>query len=108
MPIAGAIAPASPIFTGLTRLPMKTSRDHLAPARFSGPDQCRRTPVNCILFVAAVVMFLVLPSMLGVREQEASQLLTNASVLPNIRIFAGRDDSAPFAPPRACGQKADR
>ena len=90
--IARAIASASLIFTGLTRLPMTASWDHLAPAWFSRLDARRRTPVNSILFVAAVVMFLILLSMLGVHEQEASQLLTNASVvhyaLAYIALFA--------------------
>jgi hypothetical protein len=36
--------------------------------------------VNSILFVAALVMGLILLSMLGVREQEASQLLGAASI----------------------------
>src|ERR1022692_4119234 len=79
--IARAIASASLIFTGLTRLPMTASWDHLAPAWFSRLDARRRTPVNSILFVSAVVMVLILLSMLGVREQEASQLLANASIV---------------------------
>jgi amino acid transporter len=90
--IARAIASASLIFTGLTRLPMTASWDHLVPAWFSRLDPRRRTPVNSILFVAIVVMLLILLSMLGVREQEASQLLANASVvhyaLAYIALFA--------------------
>jgi amino acid transporter len=90
--IARAIASASLIFTGLTRLPMTASWDHLAPAWFSRLDPRRRTPVNSILFVAAVVMCLILLSMVGVREQEASQLLSEASVahyaLAYIALFA--------------------
>jgi len=35
--------------------------------------------VNSILFVAVVVVLLILLSMLGVHEQEANQLLSNAS-----------------------------
>jgi amino acid transporter len=79
--ISRAISSSSLIFTGLTRLPMTASWDHLVPEWFSRLDPRRRTPVNSILFVAAVVMFLILLSMLGVREQEASQLLSNASVV---------------------------
>jgi amino acid transporter len=90
--IARAIASASLIFTGLTRLPMTASWDHLLPDWFSRLDPRRRTPVNSILFVAVVVMFLILLSMLGVREQEASQLLSNASVghyaLAYVALFA--------------------
>jgi amino acid transporter len=92
MLIARAIASSSLIFTGLTRLPMTASWDHVVPEWFSRLHPRRRTPVNSILFVAAVVMVLILLSMLGVREQEASQLLTNASVvhyaLAYIALFA--------------------
>ena len=79
--IARAIASASLIFTGLTRLPMTAGWDNLLPAWFARLDAKRRTPVNSIFFVAAVVMLLILLSMLGVREQEASQLLANASIV---------------------------
>jgi amino acid transporter len=79
--IARAIASASLIFTGLTRLPMTAGWDHLVPAWFARLDPRRRTPVNSILFVAGVVMVLILLSMLGVHEQEASQLLANASIV---------------------------
>jgi amino acid transporter len=81
MLIARAIASSSLIFTGLTRLPMTASWDHVVPEWFARLHPRRRTPVNSILFVAAVVMVLILLSMLGVREQEASQLLSNASVV---------------------------
>ena len=87
--IARAIASASLIFTGLTRLPMTASWDHLVPAWFSKLDERRRTPVNSILFVAAVVMLLILLSMLGVREQEASQLLSNSSVVHYAIAYIG-------------------
>ena len=77
--MARAVAAASLLLTGLTRLPMTAGWDHLAPAWFAKLDPRRRTPVNSILFVTCVVMAVTLLSMLGVREQEASQLLTNAS-----------------------------
>jgi len=79
--IARAIASASLIFTGLTRLPMTAGWDNLVPAWFSRLDPRRGTPVNSILFVAAVVMVLILLSMLGVHEQEASQLLGNSAIV---------------------------
>jgi amino acid transporter len=79
--VARAIASASLIFTGLTRLPMTAGWDNLVPRWFARLDARRRTPVNSILFVAALVMLLILLSMLGVREQEASQLLATASVV---------------------------
>src|SRR6476646_5668466 len=75
-----AVASASLIFTGLTRLPMTAGWDNLVPRWFARLHPHRRTPVNSILFVAALVMLLILLSMLGVREQEASQLLAAASI----------------------------
>jgi amino acid transporter len=74
-----AVAAASLLFTGLTRLPMTAGWDRLVPAWFSRLDPRRGTPVHSILFTAALMMALILLSMLGVREQEASQLLTAAS-----------------------------
>lgn len=75
-----AVASASLIFTGLTRLPMTAGWDNLVPGWFARLHPRRRTPVNSILFVTALVMALILLSMLGVREQEASQLLAGASI----------------------------
>src|SRR5689334_4013938 len=75
-----ALASASLIFTGLTRLPMTAGWDDLVPRWFARLHPQRRTPVNSILFVAALVMLLIFFSMLGVREQEASQLLAGASI----------------------------
>jgi amino acid transporter len=79
--MARAVANSSLIFTGLTRLPMTAGWDHLVPRWFTRLHPKRRTPVNSILFVAALVMFLTLLSMLGVREQEASQLLAMCAVV---------------------------
>ena len=78
--IVRAIAGASLIFTGLTRLPMAAGWDGVVPAWFTKLHPTRRTPVHSILFVAAVIMILIVLSMTGVREQEASQLLTISSV----------------------------
>ena len=75
-----AVASASLIFTGLTRLPMTAGWDNLVPRWFARLHPRRKTPVNSILFVAALVMVFILLSMLGVREQEANQLLTAASI----------------------------
>jgi amino acid transporter len=52
--LARAIATASLIFTGLTRLPMTAGWDHLTPDWFTRLDARRGTPVNSILFVAAL------------------------------------------------------
>ena len=89
MVMAREIAGASLIFTGLTRLPMTAGWDHLTPAWFARLDPRRGTPRNSILFVAALVMLLVLLSMMGVREQEASQLLTSASIAHYALAYVG-------------------
>ncbi|HEX4750916.1 MAG TPA: APC family permease [Bryobacteraceae bacterium] len=75
-----AVAAASLLFTGLTRLPMAAGWDHLLPSWFTRLHPRWRTPVNSIVFVAIVVLLLVVLSMLGVHEQEAMQLLQNGSI----------------------------
>jgi glutamate:GABA antiporter len=77
--LARSIASASLLFTGLTRLPMTAGWDHLLPRWFTRLHPRRLTPVNSILFVAILIVTFILLSMLGVREQEANQLLINAS-----------------------------
>lgn len=77
--LSRAVAAASLIFTGLTRLPMAAGWDHLLPNWFTRLHPRWKTPTNSIVFVAAVVMVLIVLSMLGVHEQEAMQLLQNAS-----------------------------
>jgi glutamate:GABA antiporter len=79
--MARAVAASSLLFTGLTRLPMTAGWDSLIPRWFTRLDERHRTPVNSIGFVAALVMALILLSMLGVEEQEASQLLVAASTV---------------------------
>jgi len=74
-----AISASSLIFTGLTRLPVTAGWDHLLPAWFTRLDPRRRTPMNSILFVTVLAIALIFFSMLGVREQEALQLLNSAS-----------------------------
>ena len=74
-----AISASSLIFTGLTRLPVTAGWDHLLPDWFTRLDPRRRTPVNSILFVTVLAIVLIFFSMLGVREQEALQLLNSAS-----------------------------
>jgi amino acid transporter len=81
MIMARQISGASLIFTGLTRLPMTAGWDNLAPRWFTQLHGRFRTPVNSILFVAAMVIVLVLLSMLGVGEQEANQLLSMTSIV---------------------------
>lgn len=79
--IARAIASASLLFTGLTRLPMTAGWDHLLPGWFARLDPKRLTPVNSIWFVAALMIALISFSLMGVREQEANQLLVAASTV---------------------------
>ncbi len=78
--IMRAVASASLIFTGLTRLPMTAGWDNLVPRWFSRLHPRRQTPVNSILFVAGMVMVFIFLSMVGVHEQEANQLLSAASI----------------------------
>jgi amino acid transporter len=74
-----AISAASLLFTGLTRLPVTAGWDHLLPEWFTRLDARRGTPVNSILFMTVLAIALIFCSMLGVHEQEALQLLNNAS-----------------------------
>ena len=78
--MARAVASSSLIFTGLTRLPMTAGWDHILPRWFTRIHPTWRTPVNSILMVAVFVMALILHSLLGVRDQEASQLLATSSI----------------------------
>ncbi|MBV8477818.1 MAG: APC family permease, partial [Acidobacteria bacterium] len=79
--LSRGIAAASLIFTGLTRLPMTAGWDHLLPAWFTKLHPRHRTPINSILFVASLCLALVVLGMIGVHEQEAMQLLQNASTV---------------------------
>ncbi len=74
-----AVSAASLIFTGLTRLPLTAGWDHLLPDWFTRLDPRRGTPVNSILFMTVLAIVLIFFAMLGVREQEALQLLNSAS-----------------------------
>ncbi|HUA19717.1 MAG TPA: APC family permease [Bryobacteraceae bacterium] len=77
--IGRSIANSSLLFTGLTRLPMTAGWDHLLPRWFTRLHPERRTPVNSILFTAILIQAFIVLSLLGVHEQEANQLLINAS-----------------------------
>jgi amino acid transporter len=100
-----AVAAASLIFTGLTRLPMTAGWDHLLPSWFNAIHPRWKTPVNSILFVAVLVVALVILSTADVHEQEAMQLLQNATtahyaityvILFAIPLFAHRRFSLPL------------
>jgi amino acid transporter len=73
------LAQASISFTGNTRLPMVAGWDRLLPAWFTRLHPKYRTPVNSILFVGAMTFVFGLVSIIGVGQQEAYQLLQNAS-----------------------------
>ena len=79
--LARAVSSASLLFTGVTRLPLTAAWDNIAPRWFTRLDPKRRTPVNSILFVAGLVMAFIAFSLMGVGDQESSQLLTAASVV---------------------------
>jgi amino acid transporter len=64
---------------GSTRLPMVAGWDHLLPQWFSKLHPRYKTPVNSILFVAAMILVTGLASLAGVGQQEAFQILDNSS-----------------------------
>jgi amino acid transporter len=73
------IAQSSVMFTGNTRLPMVAGWDHLLPGWFTRLHPRFRTPINSIVFVGAMTLAFGLTGLIGVGEQEAFQLLWNAS-----------------------------
>jgi glutamate:GABA antiporter len=73
------IAQSSVQFAGNTRLPMVAGWDRLLPEWFTRLHPKRKTPVNSIIFVGAVTLGIGLVGLIGVGEQEAFQLLWNAS-----------------------------
>ncbi len=73
------IAQSSVQFNGNTRLPMVAGWDKLLPDWFTRLHAKYKTPVNSILFVGAITLVMGLVGMVGVGEQEAFQLLWNAS-----------------------------
>jgi len=79
--IGRAIANGSLLFTGITRLPMTAGWNHVLPGWFTALHPRWRTPVNSIAFVAVLILVMLVLSMLGVREQETMQLLSNASTV---------------------------
>ncbi len=73
------IANASIGFTGTTRMPMVAGWDDLLPKWFTKLHPRFRTPVNSVLFVGLVALAFGAVGIAGVGEQEAFQLLDNAS-----------------------------
>src|SRR6185295_431008 len=73
------IAQSSVQFAGNTRLPMVAGWDRLLPQWFTRLHPNRKTPVNSIIFIGAMTLAMGLVGLIGVGEQEAFQLLWNAS-----------------------------
>jgi glutamate:GABA antiporter len=73
------VAQASVNFTANARLPMVAGWDRLLPEWFTRLHSKYKTPVNSILFVAAITLTMGLVGLIGVGEQEAFQLLQNAA-----------------------------
>lgn len=88
------LAQASVNFTANARLPMVAGWDHLLPQWFTRLHPVRKTPVNSILFVGAMMLGVGLAGVTGVGEQEAYQLLQSGAV-----IFYGSTYLVMFAIP---------
>ena len=73
------VANTSILFTATSRMPMVAGWDNLMPRWFTTLHPRFRTPVNSILFVGLVAMVFGAAGIAGVGEQEAFQLLANAS-----------------------------
>jgi glutamate:GABA antiporter len=108
-PIAGAIASSAIVLmtvrtiastsvhvTGSSRLPMVAGWDRLLPAWFSRLHPKFKTPINSVIFVAALTLTIVIASQIGAGIQEAFQLVDNAS-----NVFYGIVYAMLFAIPLA-------
>lgn len=73
------IAQATFSFTAVTRLPMVAGWDSMLPAWFSRLHSKYQTPVNSIMLVGVSAFALAVLSNIGVGQDEAFQLLFNAS-----------------------------
>lgn len=76
---ARTIANTSIALTATSRMPMVAGWDNLLPRWFTVLHARHRTPVNAILFVGLVSLAFGAAGIAGVGEQEAFQLLENAS-----------------------------
>lgn len=73
------VANSSILLTATTRMPMVAGWDNLLPSWFTKLHPRYRTPVNSILFVGLVALAFGAAGIVGVGQQEAFQLLENAS-----------------------------
>jgi amino acid transporter len=81
-------------FTGSSRLPMVAGWDNLLPRWFTRLHSRYKTPINSLLFVAALWLVTALASQIGAGVQEAFQLVDNAA-----NVFYGLAYFAMFAIP---------
>ena len=79
--LVSRLAQSSINFAVNSRLPMVAGWDHLLPAWFTRLHPTRRTPINSVLFVAALTLALALAGIAGAGRQEAFQLLQNVSAI---------------------------
>jgi amino acid transporter len=73
------VANSSILLTATTRMPMVAGWDNLLPRWFTKLHPRYRTPVNSVLFVGLVALAFGAAGIVGVGQQEAFQLLENAS-----------------------------
>jgi amino acid transporter len=88
------------IFAEATRLPLVAGWDKLLPEWFGRLHPRRKTPTHSILFVGAVAFVIAIAGVAGAGQQEAFQLLQNAS-----GIFYALAYLAMFALPLAGRQR---
>lgn len=91
-----SISATSVHVSGSSRLPMVAGWDRLLPAWFARLHPRYKTPVNSILFVAALTLAIGIASQIGTGIQEAFQLVDNAS-----NVFYGIVYATLFAIPLA-------
>jgi amino acid transporter len=77
--MARTVGTASLLFTATSRMPMVAGWDRLIPPWFSRLHDRYRTPMNSVLFIGVCAMLFAAAAMINVGEQEAFQLLSNAS-----------------------------
>jgi amino acid transporter len=79
--IAATVAQKSFYFSVMVRMPMVAGWDRLLPPWFSRIDKRHGTPVGSVVFAGVVIMVFTLIAIAGAGNQEAYQLLLNASLL---------------------------
>lgn len=79
--IVATVAQKSFYFSVMVRMPMVAGWDQLLPAWFSRIHPRFGTPVGSVLFAGAIIMLFTIFAISGAGNQEAYQLLLNASLL---------------------------